>query len=94
MRLWPLLGACALAGCGAAEEAVIDGSSDEAFVASAAAARSELSLEERLIFDKAIQTVGSRRHGADDVDALRRTTFDGMTGAQVVADARARGLGD
>lgn len=94
MKSLPVLMAFALAACAPESEAVIDGSSEEAFMASAAAARSQLSLEERLIFDKAMNSVSARRHGAGDVEALRRTTFDGMTGAQVVADARARGLGE
>ena len=70
----------------------IDGSSEERFVASAAAARAEVPMDERLIFDRAINTVGGRQHGEVDGDALKRRTFNGMTGAEVVADARARGI--
>lgn len=85
--------AIALAGCaGETELTVIDGSSEETFVASAAAARSELPLDERLLFDRAINTVGGRSHRTSDVEQLRRRTFDGMTGAQVVEDARTRGI--
>ena len=63
-----------LVSCGKAEPTVIDGSSPE----------------ERLQFDRALRTVGGRRHAERDPAALARVTFDGMTAAQVVADQRAR----
>ncbi|WP_265563924.1 DUF6694 family lipoprotein [Sphingomicrobium arenosum] len=94
MRLGYLGGllALALAGCEEPEPVAIDGSSEAAFVASASAARAQLPLDDRLIFDRAINTVGARSNRERDVDAFKRRTFDGMTAAQVVEDARARGL--
>ncbi|MCJ7421816.1 DUF6694 family lipoprotein [Sphingomicrobium astaxanthinifaciens] len=83
-----------LAACEAPEPVVIDGSSEEAFAASAAAARAQLPMDERLVFDRALNTFGARSHREKDVDAYRRRTFDGMTAQDVVADARARGLGE
>jgi hypothetical protein len=94
LRFLPLLAAAFLAACGGGDEepTIIDGSSEERFVASAAAARSELPLDERLVFDEAINTVGGRMYSEPDRDALARRTFDGMTAEQVVEDARARGI--
>ena len=43
---------------------------------------------DRLVFDRAIRTVGGRRLAHRDSAALARVTFDGMTAAQVVADQR------
>ena len=80
----------ALATCGKQEPAVIDGSSPEAFERTTAAARRQLPDAERLVFDRAIRTIGGRRHSNRDPDALARVTFDGMTAAQVVADQRTR----
>ena len=79
-----------LAGCAEREPTVIDGSSPEAFQRTVADARRELPDAERLVFDRAIRTVGGRRHAVRDVDALARITFDGMTAEQVVADQQAR----
>ena len=42
------------------------------------------------IADRALATIGGRRHSVHDADALARTTFDGLTATQVVADQRAR----
>ena len=69
---------------------VIDGSSPQAFERTTAAARRQLPDAERLRFDRAIHTVGGRRHSERDPDALARVTFDGMTASEVVADQRAR----
>ena len=78
-----------LAACGNAEPTVIDGSSPEAFERSVKQARRDIPDADRLVFDRAIRTIGGRRHAADP-DALARVTFDGMTGADVVADQRGR----
>jgi hypothetical protein len=79
-----------LAGCGGQEPVVIDGSSPQAFERTAADARRQLPDADRLLFDRAIRTVGGRRHSERDPDALARVTFDGMTAEQVVADQRSR----
>ena len=78
-----------LAACGKAEPTVIDGSSPEAFERTVKQARRDIPDADRLVFDRAIRTIGGRRHAADP-DALARVTFDGMTGAEVVADQRGR----
>ena len=70
---------------------VIDGTSPAAFERTTAAARRELPDAQRLKFDQALRTIGGRRHAERDPAALARTTFDGMTAAQVVADQEARG---
>ena len=79
-----------LAACGKQEPVVIDGSSPEAFERTTAEARRQLPDADRLLFDRAIRTIGGRRHAERDPAALARVTFDGMTAAQVVADERAR----
>ena len=80
----------ALAGCEAEQPVVIDGSSQQAFEMTAAAARRQLPDADRLIFDRALRTIGGRRHSVRDSEALARVTFDGMTAAEVVADQKAR----
>ena len=80
----------ALAGCGKEEPVVIDGSSQEAFEKTAAAARRQLPDADRLVFDRALRTIGGRRHSVRDTEALARVTFDGMTAADVVADENTR----
>ena len=97
MRLCFGLAVCiafALAACdrGASAPTELDGSSEEAFVASAAAARAELPMRDRLTFDEAMASVGQRSHRTTDKGLLRRRTFDGMTAQDVVSDARARGI--
>ncbi len=79
-----------LAACGKQEPVVIDGSSPEAFERTTAQARRQLPDADRLLFDRALRTIGGRRHSERDPAALARVTFDGMTAAQVVADERAR----
>ena len=79
-----------LAGCERQEPVVIDGSSPEAFERTTAQARRQLPDADRLLFDRAIRTVGGRRHAERDAAALARVTFDGMTAEQVVADQRSR----
>lgn len=78
-----------LAGCSQDEPTVIDGSSQEAFEQTTEQARRELPDADRLVFDRAIRTVGGRRHAAD-AQQLALVTFDGMTARQVVADQQAR----
>jgi hypothetical protein len=68
---------------------VIDGSSPERFATTTATARAQLAPADRLAFDQALASIGSRRHAADP-DALARTTFDGMTGAEIADDHRRR----
>ena len=76
--------------CEKEQPVVIDGSSQQAFEETTAAARRQLPDADRLLFDRALRTVGGRRHSARDSAALARVTFDGMTGAEVVADQRHR----
>jgi hypothetical protein len=83
-------GALAVTACSAEQPVTIDGSSPAAFELSTAAAREQLPNAERLLFDRALATIGGRRHSVHDADALARTTFDGLTATQVVADQRAR----
>ena len=85
-----MAGALALSACSDAEPARIDGSSPEKFEESVAAARSDLPYADRLTFDRAIRTIGGRRHANREPDALARLTFDNMTAAEVVADQHAR----
>jgi hypothetical protein len=79
-----------LGACERERSVVIDGSSPQAFERTTAEARRQLPDAERLLFDRAIHTVGGRRHAERDPAALARVTFDGMTADQVVADQRAR----
>ena len=79
-----------LAGCGTSEPVVIDGSSQQAFEKSVKKARRTIPDADRLVFDRAIRTIGGRRHAVRDPQQLARITFDGMTAAQVVEDQRAR----
>ncbi|GAA4022271.1 hypothetical protein GCM10022280_23630 [Sphingomonas swuensis] len=85
-----LLLALLLAGCADPPPTTIDGSSPEAFAASTSAAREELPVADRLMFDRALASVPARRYSSGDPEQLRRTTFDGMTAAQVVDDQRRR----
>ncbi len=78
-----------LASCGDNPPTVIDGSSPQAFERTTSQARREIPDADRLLFDRALRTIGGRRHSADP-EALARVTFDGMTAAEVVADQRAR----
>jgi hypothetical protein len=68
----------------------IDGSSQEAFDKSIKKARRQIPDADRLVFDRAIRTVGGRRHAERDPQALARITFDGMTAAEVVEEQRER----
>jgi hypothetical protein len=86
-----LLAAFLLAACVPDQATIIDGSSEQAFEATSKQARRDLSVADRLDFDRAMATVPTRRFSATDPNRLRRTTFDGMTAAQVVEDYRRRG---
>jgi hypothetical protein len=90
MKRPALLLAMLAAGCADREPTVIDGSSTEAFERTAAEARREIPDRDRVVFDRALRTIGGRRHASRDPDELARVTFDGMTAEQVVADQRAR----
>jgi len=79
-----------LAGCNSPEPTVIDGSSPEAFERTVEAARRDLPDADRLVFDRALRTVGGRQHSARDSAQLARVSFDGMTAQDVVADQRGR----
>ena len=96
MRLAVLLMPVALLlwSCEQRPPTVIDGSSPEAFARTTAEARRDLPDADRLHFDRALRTIGGRRHSERDPDALARLTFDGMTGAQVVDDQKARQTGE
>ncbi len=89
MRLVAGLALLLAAGCTQREPTVIDGSSPDAFKRTVAEARREIPDADRLAFDRAIRTVGGRRHAADPA-TLARVTFDGLTASQVVADQKAR----
>lgn len=71
---------------------VIDGSSPESFAKSTEKARRDLPIKDRLTFDAALHNPGGKRFGSKDVDEMAREAFNGMTAADVVADARARGI--
>ena len=90
MRLAGAALVLALSACSAEQPVTIDGSSPERFEETSAEARRQLPDGDRLVFDRALRTIGGRRHSERDAQALARVTFDGMTGAQVVADQRAR----
>ena len=90
MRLAAAAIALLAAACGSEQPVRIDGSSQESFERSAQAARRQLPDADRLAFDRALRTIGGRRHSERDSAALARVTFDGMTAAEVVADQRAR----
>lgn len=80
-----------LAAC-SGETTVIDGSSEQAFERSIEKARRDLPIKDRLTFDAAINTVGGRRYADKDPAATARDLYNGMTAADVVADAHARGI--
>ncbi len=71
---------------------IIDGSSPETFEKTTEKARRDLPIKERLVFDAAIHNPGGRRYGNNDIDALAREAYHGMTAHDVVADAKARGI--
>lgn len=79
-----------LAGCSEAAPTRIDGSSPEAFERTTTAARRDLPVADRLMFDAAIATMPARRYADHDPQAKARVAFDGMTAAEVVATERER----
>ena len=81
-----------LAACSPSQPTVIDGSSAATFAATTEQARRDLGMRDRLTFDTALNTIGGRRHANNDPQEMARRTFDGMTAADVVADAHARGI--
>ena len=81
----------ALAACSKAPT-VIDGSSPETFAETTEKARRDLPIKERLTFDTAMRNPGGRRYGNNDIEGLARQAYHGMTAADVVADAQARGI--
>lgn len=76
--------------CSDRDPVVIDGSSAEAFDRTVSQARRDIPDADRLIFDRAIRGIRGRSFSTRDADALARVTFNGMTGADVVADQKAR----
>lgn len=76
--------------CQQQQKVRLDGSSEAAFAQTTTLARRQIPDADRLIFDRAIRTVGGRRLAERDARALARVTFDGMTAEEVVADQRAR----
>jgi len=71
---------------------VIDGTSRAAFEKTTQKARRDLSIKDRLAYDAALRNPGGRRYGQNDIEALARQSYNGMTADDVVADARARGI--
>ena len=78
------------ASCSGERPTVVDGSSEQSFERTVKEARRDLPDADRLTFDKAIKTVGGRRFAERDPNALARTTFNGMTAAEIVADQKMR----
>ena len=90
MKLLAAAALLLLAACSNRPPTVIDGSSQDAFARTTAQARRDIPDADRLVFDRAIRTVGGRRMAERDVDSLARDTFNGMTAAQVVEDQKFR----
>ncbi len=80
-----------LAAC-AKTPTVIDGSTPETFAETTEDARRDLPVRDRLTFDAALRAAGGLRYANKDPEALARQAFHGMTAADVVADAHARGI--
>lgn len=90
MRVIAAAFALVLAACSDRPLTVVDGSSPQAFERSVREARRDLADSDRIVFDRAIRGVGGRRFANRDPKALARTTFDGMTAAEIVADQQRR----
>ena len=86
-----MLIAAALAAC-QQSPTIIDGSSPESFAETTEKARRDLSIKDRLTFDGALRTVGGRRFADRDPEETARNLYHGLTAADVVADAHARGI--
>jgi hypothetical protein len=80
-----------LAACSKAPT-VIDGSSPEAFEQTTEQARRDLPIKDRLVFDAALHNPGGFRYSERDMEAVAREAYHGMTAADVVADAKLRGI--
>ena len=83
--------AALLAACSRAPS-IIDGSSSETFADTTEKARRDLPIKDRLTFDAALRNPGGLRYSTKDPEAVARQAFHGMTAADVVADAKARGI--
>ncbi len=92
MKWLPAIAALAVMAACSNTPTVIDGTSAEAFAKTTEKARRDLPIKERLTFDAAIHNPGGRRYGNNDIEALARTSYHGMTAFDVVADAKARGI--
>jgi len=92
VRALTALFALALLAACSNEPTVIDGSSHEAFAKTTEKARRDLPIKDRLTFDAALRTVGGRRYADKDPDSTARQLYNGMTAADVVGDAHARGI--
>lgn len=93
MRTLPTIAMfAALSAACSKEPTVIDGSSQAAFEKTTEKARRDLPIRDRLTFDTALRTVGGRRYADKDPNATARQIYNGMTAADVVEDAHARGI--
>ena len=92
MRVAAAFAALALLAACSKAPTVIDGTSPAAFEKTTEKARRDLSIKDRLAFDAALRNPGGRRFGQNDVEALARQAYHGMTATDVVEDARARGI--
>ncbi len=79
-----------IAGCGEREPVHTDGRSQASFERSADEAPRELHVADRIVFDRAVRSVGGRRFANRDPARLVRLTFDNMTAAEVVIGKRTR----
>lgn len=92
MRVAAAFAALALLAACSKAPTVIDGTSSAAFEQSTEKARRDLPIKDRLAFDAALRNPGGRRYGQNDIEALARQAYHGMTAIDVVEDARARGI--
>ncbi len=76
----------ALCACKADQATLIDGSSPATFEATSQAARRDLPIADRLAFDRAIKSPPGKRYGDSELEVrnLARSTYNGMTAAEVV----------